>query len=83
MVKFLLIVVVFVVLWMMFSAKQRRIKPRAQDTPPKQPEAMPACAHCGVHLPQSLVLPGRGGVFCSAAHRSAYEANHPDADASQ
>jgi uncharacterized protein len=40
---------------------------------------MLSCAHCGVHLPRDEALPGRGGVFCDAAHRAAYEQAHPDA----
>ena len=36
-----------------------------------------ACAECGLHLPIDEALPGRGGHFCSAAHRAAYEARHP------
>jgi uncharacterized protein len=34
---------------------------------------MVACAHCGVHLPRDEALPGRGGVFCGDAHRTAFE----------
>jgi uncharacterized protein len=34
---------------------------------------MIACAHCGVHLPRDEALPGRGGVFCGDAHRTAFE----------
>jgi uncharacterized protein len=37
---------------------------------------MLSCAQCGLHLPRDEALPGRGGMFCSAAHRSAYEAAH-------
>ena len=43
------------------------------------PQAMLACAHCGVHLPRDEALPGRGGVFCGDAHRAAYEKAHPHA----
>jgi uncharacterized protein len=39
---------------------------------------MLACAQCGVHLPANEALPGRGGVFCGDAHRSAFEAAHPE-----
>jgi uncharacterized protein len=35
------------------------------------------CAQCGLHLPSAEALPGRGGVFCGEAHRSAYEQAHP------
>ena len=39
---------------------------------------MLACAHCGVHLPRDEALPGRGGVFCGDAHRTAFEQAHPN-----
>ncbi|MDT9001150.1 PP0621 family protein [Paucibacter sp. APW11] len=38
------------------------------------PQAMLRCTECGLHLPAAEALPGRGGQFCSAAHRAAYEA---------
>jgi uncharacterized protein len=31
------------------------------------------CAHCGVHLPRSEALPGRGGLFCGPSHRAEHE----------
>lgn len=39
------------------------------------PKPMIRCAQCGLHLPESEALPGRGGHFCSAAHRATFEAN--------
>ncbi len=38
------------------------------------PERMVDCAECGTHLPVSEALPGRGGHFCCAEHRSRFEA---------
>ncbi len=51
----------------------------ASDKPsaPAEKQALLACAHCGVHLPVNESLPGRGGVFCDEAHRSAFERAHP------
>jgi uncharacterized protein len=40
---------------------------------------MLACAQCGLHLPRGEALPGRGGVFCSEAHRAEHEKAHPPA----
>ena len=40
---------------------------------PRLPEHMVSCAECGMHLPASDALPGRGGQFCGAAHRAAHE----------
>lgn len=67
----LLILVVLGVLWLARSLR----KPTLPPTPAQPPrnEDMVACAHCGVHLPRSEALPGRGGVFCGEAHRSDFE----------
>jgi len=67
----LFLVVVFVLLWLLRGATSRR---RGSAAPPPQaPQEMIACAHCGVHLPRDEALPGRGGVFCGDAHRTAFE----------
>ena len=78
--KFLLVIlIVLAVLWLARRGG-RSVPPPAPHgpdaSPPKQ-EAMLACAHCGLHLPRSEALPGRGGVFCGEAHRSEYERAHP------
>ena len=73
----LLILVVLVVLWLA-RASRRQVPPPSRGptaTPAQQP--MLACAHCGLHLPRDEALPGRGGVFCSEAHRAEYERTHP------
>jgi uncharacterized protein len=73
----LLILVVLGVLWFARAGRGRVAPPtpRAPDVPLH--EAMVSCAHCGLHLPSSEALPGRGGVFCGEAHRAAYERAHP------
>jgi len=75
--KFLLILlVVLAVLWLARSS--RRSPPTAsRGTTPPQQQPMLACAQCGLHLPRDEALPGRGGVFCSEAHRTEYERAHP------
>ena len=68
-----LLAVVLVVIWL---ARNGRRRSRARDepaAPPPAQEAMVACPQCGVHLPRSEALPGRGGLFCSEGHRAAYE----------
>ena len=71
--KYLLfLVVVFVLLWLLRGAMTSRRRGNAAP-PPKAPQEMIACAHCGVHLPRDEALPGRGGVFCGDAHRTAFE----------
>lgn len=73
--KFLvLIAVVIAVLWIARSAARRRRGGRA--APPPTREAMVECSVCGLHLPSSDALPGRGGVFCCEAHRAEYERAH-------
>jgi uncharacterized protein len=76
----LLLIAVFALLWMLRGGLRRRMRP--PDVRPAAPkdaaQAMLTCAHCGVHLPRDEALPGRGGVFCDAAHRVAYETAHPD-----
>ena len=68
-----LIAVVIAVMWLARSLRRRGRASNAPGTPPPAREAMIACSQCGVHLPRSEALPGRGGVFCSEAHRAAFE----------
>ncbi len=71
---FLFLVAVFILLWLLRGALNRRGGGSAGRPPiPKSPQEMIACAHCGVHLPRDEALPGRGGVFCGDAHRTAFE----------
>jgi uncharacterized protein len=42
----------------------------AKDTV-QEPSAMHACDHCGVHLPESDMVKGRAGRYCSESHRQA------------
>lgn len=78
--KLLVVIVALAVLWLLLRGLVRRAKGEGQQPrkpPPATPQAMLACAHCGVHLPRDEALPGRGGVFCGEAHRAAYEQQHP------
>ena len=79
--KFLLfLIAVVVLLWMLRGSLRRARRPRPTPKPPgtEAPQPMLSCAHCGLHLPRDEALPGRGGVFCDAAHRAAFERAHPD-----
>jgi len=84
--KFLLLLLaVFVLLWMLRGSVRRARRP-PQSPPPTSkpaqttdaPKPMLSCAQCGLHLPRDEALPGRGGVFCGAAHRDAFERAHPE-----
>lgn len=76
--KYLLLLLLLAVVFFLLGA--RRGRPRASDAPgdrqpsAAKPQAMLRCAECGMHLPADEALPGKGGVFCSAAHRSSFEA---------
>jgi uncharacterized protein len=81
--KFLLLLIaVFALFWLLRSS-WRRVR-RPPPSPPAPPDAPPqpmlTCAQCGLHLPRDEALPGRGGVFCGAAHREAFERAHPERD---
>ena len=59
-------------------ARPRQPEARKPAEPPS-PQAMLSCAECGMHLPADEALPGKGGVFCSAAHRASFEARRDGA----
>ena len=73
---------VFALLWLLKrSLGGRAAPPSSRPAKPDAsapPQQIIACAQCGMHLPRDEALPGRGGVFCGDAHRSAYEKAHPD-----
>ena len=74
--KYLGLLMLAAVAWWLWG-RNRRETPHHSVTPPRPAPAaredMVRCAHCGVYLPQTEALPGRGGVFCDAAHRLAHE----------
>lgn len=79
--KYLLLIALLALVFFMLGAKRARPpevkkspKPPAAELPPQD---MVSCAQCGLHLPQGEALPGRGGVFCSVAHRQQFEAGSP------
>jgi uncharacterized protein len=77
--KYLLLIVVLALVFAMLARKRARPpapKPQAPASPKAQALNMATCAHCGLHLPVDEVLPGQGGVFCSAAHRASFELEH-------
>ena len=67
--KYLVLLLVIVgVLWLVRT--RSGAAPKAPRRP-GAPQAMIACAHCGVHLPRSEAVAGADGVYCSEAHRLA------------
>lgn len=75
----LFVIAVVVLLWLLRGGMNQR--PRSGDAPAapprdEAPQQIVACAQCGVHLPSNEALPGKGGVFCGDAHRTAFEKEH-------
>ncbi len=64
---------VLAVVWLFIGRRRGSERPAASSqAAPAKPQAMLACAHCGVHLPQADVLAGTDGrPYCSDAHRAA------------
>jgi uncharacterized protein len=76
--KYLLLLVVLAVAFYLLGQRRRPPAPPPATPPaPPPPRAIVSCAHCGLHLPQDEALPGRGGLFCCAEHRAAFEAAPP------
>jgi uncharacterized protein len=75
----LLILSVLALVWLLRASIRPRVRPPQPPAAPKPAQVQPMleCAHCGVMLPRDEALPGRGGVFCSAAHRDAFESSPP------
>jgi uncharacterized protein len=72
----LFVIAVLVLLWLLRGATGRRgngAGGSARSPTPNAPQPVIACTYCGVHLPRDEALPGRGGVFCGDAHRTAFE----------
>lgn len=69
----LLALVVFAIGFRKGRPPERPPASPARPPAPPEPKGMIACARCGLHLPRDEALPGRGGQFCSAEHRAAFE----------
>jgi uncharacterized protein len=89
--KFLIVLVAVVVLVGMLSASWRRLTGKTQDRSRSAQQrsnnssaaqggaiqAMRACAHCGVHMPESDMVLHEGRAYCSLAHRHAGPRDRP------
>ncbi len=69
----ILIALAAVVFWWLRSRLRGPAAPTARSrAEPTQAQAMLACAHCGVHVPQAdVVADAAGRPYCSEAHRLA------------
>ena len=70
MVKYLLLLLVFVLAYAFIKTKSRKIIKRPSDGARSAPavEDMARCAHCGVHFPLSEGFRSSGRIFCSNEH---------------
>lgn len=58
----------------------KKALPPTQGKEGSAPEAMLACAHCGVHVPAGESTQSRGKFFCCEAHRDSYFRENPPRD---
>ena len=72
--KYLILLLVIVLVALLLGFKRRTPPAARREEDPKKALTMVSCAECGLHLPVAEAMPGRGGQFCSAEHRNAYEA---------
>jgi uncharacterized protein len=75
MMKFLLVVAVLVIAWLVWRsgrAREEGDKPAAPSAgrAPALPQDMVRCPVCAVHLPRPDAVPGSSGrLYCCAEHR--------------
>lgn len=75
--KYLLVFAVLGLAWALWRNKHRTPPPPPPPSPTarppakSEPQAMVACAHCGLHLPRAEALEHAHRHYCCAEHRSA------------
>lgn len=78
--KFLLVLAVLVIAWLVWRSGRERERDRARDEAaaarpgpapaPALPQDMVRCPVCALHLPRPDAVPGASGrLYCSADHR--------------
>ncbi len=67
--KFLLLVLLVVIVYMMWRSGRRSAGLKAPGKPPPLPQDMVQCALCAVHLPASDAVQGQLGSYCCEQHR--------------
>ena len=65
----LLLVIVFAGIWWIRQSRQPRDNTQNTPTADTAPQTMLPCAHCGTHVPESDVIKGQLGIYCSEQHR--------------
>ena len=66
--KFLLLIAVFIIAYMVIKSSARRREEGQHQAPRSGAEDMVRCKVCGIHLPRSESLTFRDDFFCSEEH---------------
>ena len=72
----ILLLAVGALVWLLRGGSRRNVSGVQRSAQGDAAQPMLRCAQCGLHVPGSEALPGRGGVFCGEAHRALYEKEH-------
>jgi uncharacterized protein len=68
--QFLRLVIILIGLWLVLTLIKRALASHRKPPPDKPATAkMVACAHCGVHIPESEAVRDGDRHYCSEAHR--------------
>lgn len=70
--KYLVLLLVFVVFYAYWRSQNPRAVPPRKPPPTRPlapPQDMVACDHCGLHLPRSEALTRGGRHYCCAEHQ--------------
>ena len=68
--QFLRLVIILIGLWLVLAIIKRALASLRKPPPDKPAVAkMVACAHCGVHIPESEAIHDGDKYFCSEEHR--------------
>ncbi len=75
--QLLRIIIILFGLWLILKIIKRALGSR-ENHPSRKPSIakMAACAHCGVHLPESEAIREGGKLYCSEEHRKAAKKGH-------
>jgi uncharacterized protein len=68
--QFLRLVIILIGLWLVLTLIKRALASRRKSPSDKPAVAkMVACAHCGVHIPESEAVHDGDSHYCSEEHR--------------
>lgn len=68
--QFLRLVIILIGVWLVIQIIKRALSSRSRPTHRKPAISnMVACAHCGVHVPESLAIREGNKTYCCEEHR--------------